>query len=276
MKKIVVLLVSFLFANAMSAQVTYKSYVKDCVFKLKEWDKMKTFEYINSHGEKASCSLDEMAALLRKDVIGYYGLGDKYDTDLKVSMYKKTDDYQDTYETMMEEYNYFTQGKGYLLFNLRYNSDYDVVKRCFIFKIGFDDLYRYSQPGYLCFEEGIALTYPAAYLSRNNRTSNLSTNGSYHDNLVKTTVIPEETALKIEDEMKNPYCNARLLLIFKLTNTTNEIRNVAGFRVSQNYIIGKTIGAYIVNEKTGEVYADMSNIFSKLMTNRKSTTQRKK
>ncbi len=276
MKRIGSLLLVILFVNLSFAQTTFKSLTKDCVFRLAEWDKMKTFEYISSHGEKATNTLDQMAALLRKDVIGYYGLYDQYDTDLKISMYKKTDDYRDTYETMMEEYNYFTQGSGYLLYNLRYNSNYDVAKRCFIFKIGFDDLYRYVKPGYLCFEEGIALTYPSAYLSRNKMNAQYATNGIYYQNLVKTTVIPEETALKIEEEMKDPYCNARLLIIFKLTNAASDKRSIRGFMVHKNYILGKAIGAYIVNVKTGEVYADMSSIFSQTNVKRKANKGKKR
>lgn len=222
MKKIIVSIISFLFAHVVVAQTTLKDLLKDCTFAAVGTEKYEKFGYINSHGEKTTCTFDDMAALLRKDVIGYYGLGDKYNTELKVKAYKQTDDYRDTYETMMEEYKLFTQGKGYILYNLRYNSNYDVAKRCFMFKIGFDDLYRYSQPHYLCFEKGFSLIYPTAYLTRTKQETNLATNGTYNYNILKTTVIPEETALKIENEMEDPNCNARLLIIFKLTSTANE------------------------------------------------------
>ena len=275
MKKIIVSMISILFSHVVIAQTTLKDCIKDCTFAAVGTEKFEKFGYINSHGEKTTCTFDDMAALLRKDVIGYYGLGDKYNTELKIKTYKQTDDYRDSYETMMEEYKFFTQGKGYILFNLRYNSNYDVAKRCFMFKIGFDDLYRYSQPNYLCFEKGLSLTYPTAYLTRSKQETNLATNGTFNYNILKTTIIPEEIALKIEKEMENPYCNARLLLIFKLTNTAKEKKTVAGYYIDQDFIIGKTIGAYLINVKTEEVYADMSSIFKQTTTNR-TTTQHKR
>lgn len=72
---------------------------------------------------------------------------------------------------------------------------------------------------------------------------------------------------------KNPYCNARLLIIFKLTTTSQEKKQVANYIIPQNFVIGKAIGAYIVNEKTGEVYADMSSVF---VQKNKPGSQRKK
>lgn len=273
MKKILVLLICILFANVLIAQVTFKNLVKDCQFAVVGNEKYDKFGYFNSHGEKVTCTLDDMVSLLRKDLIAYYGLGNRYNTELKVKAYKQTDDYQDTYETMMEEYNFFTQGKGYLLYNLRYNSNYDTAKRCFLFKIGFDDLYKYSQPNYLCFEKGLVLTYPNAYLSRTTQNTNLASNGIFNYNILKTTVIPEEKALKIENEMESPNCNVRLLLIFKITKSATEKKVVGGYYVNQNFVIGKTIAAYIINQKTGEVYADMSYIF---IQHKKPTTQRRR
>lgn len=275
MKKVFIILISIVIANLATAQTTANEAIEGCVFGAMGNEKFEKFGYINSHGEKTTCSFDDIAALLQKDVIGFYGLGDKYNTELKVKAYKQTDDYKDTYETMMEEYDYFTQNKGYVLFNLRYNSNYDVAKRCFFFKIGFDDLYRYSQPNYLCFEKGLALTYPSAYLSRTKQETSLATNGTFNYNILKTTTISEETALKIENEMEKPNCNARLLIIFKLSKAANEKKVVAGYYVDQTFIIGKSIAAYLVNVKTGEVYANMSSIFNQT-ANRKTTIQRKR
>jgi hypothetical protein len=273
MKKSIVLLITVLYSIGAFPQTTLNDILKGCIFGSVENDKIEHFKYINSHGEKATCSIDDMAALLRKDVVAYYGLGDKYNTELKIKTFKQTDDYNDTFETLMEEYNYFTQGKGYVMYNLRYNSDYDTAKRCFLFKVGFDDMYRYSKPGYLCFGGGLSLTYPSAYLSRTRQESQYATNGIYNYNILKTTIIPEATALKIENEMENPYCNARLLIIFKLTTTSQEKKQVANYLIPQNFVIGKAIGAYIVNEKTGEVYADMSSAF---VQKPKPASQRKK
>jgi hypothetical protein len=42
------------------------------------------------------------------------------------------------------------------------------------------------------------------------------------------------------------------------------------------FVLGKTIGVYIVNTATDEVYADISNILSQSTPNKKPTTQRRR
>ena len=275
MKKVFVLLISVLLTNGAVAQTTLNSLIGECALGVVENDKMEHFKFINSQGKSVSCSIDDMSALLHKDVVFYFGLEDTYNSELKIKAYKQTEEYKENYSLLMADYNKVTQGKAYLMYNLRYNNKYDVTKRCFLFDIGFDDLYRYSQPGYLCFENGLSLTFPTTYLSRKRQSSSLATNGIYNYNTIKTTTIPETVALKIENEMDDPYCNARLLLIFKLTNTATEKKQVSNWIIPQNFILGKTIAAYIINEKTGEIYADMSKIFTQ-STVRRTNTQRKR
>ena len=275
MKKVFVLLISVLLTNGAVAQTTLNSLIGECALGVVENDKMEHFKFINSQGKSVSCSIDDMSALLHKDVVFYFGLEDTYNSELKIKAYKQTEEYKENYSLLMADYNKVTQGKAYLMYNLRYNNKYDVTKRCFLFDIGFDDLYRYSQPGYLCFENGLSLTFPTTYLSRKRQSSNLATNGIYNYNALKTTTISEAVALKIENEMDDPYCNARLLLIFKLTNTATEKKQVSNWIIPQNFILGKTIAAYIINEKTGEIYADMSKIFTQ-STVRRTNTQRKR
>jgi len=264
MKRLLVIaLISMVFANPSFSQKTITSITENCVFKVLENEDVRTIQFINAEGKTQKYSVDEISALLQKDVIKYYKLYNKYSTELQVNEFKKTERYQELYNSMMEDYNIVTKGTGYWMFNMRYNNPYDVKNRCFNIKIGFDDLYRYSASGYLCLKEGVALTYPSTYLSRTQQQSNLATNGVFNYNIVKTTTIPEETALKIEKTLRDPYCSTRLLLVFKLTKGTKEKKSAGYYQLTQNFVVGETIGAYLVNEKTGEVYADMSSIFKK-------------
>ena len=273
MKKNLVLMISIIFAITSFAQKSVNDLIKDCVFYVVENERMESIEYIDSNGDNVTCSLDDIASLLRKDVITFFELQDKYNTELKIKTFKQTEEYNEYYKELISDYNIITQGKGYLMYNLRYNNSYNTAKRCFQFKIGFDDLYKYSQPNYICFEQGISLSYPTAYLTRTTQRTSLASNGIYNYNILKTTTIPEATALKIENEMENPYCNARLLIIFKLNKAASEKKVVAGYYVYQNFVIGKSINAYLVNVKTGEVYADMSSIFTQTSSNKKSTAK---
>ncbi|MBR6439408.1 MAG: hypothetical protein IKS65_09570 [Bacteroidales bacterium] len=77
--------------------------------------------------------------------------------------------------------------------------------------------------------------------------------------MLKTIVIPEEIALKIEENYPSS-----LLIVFQIQKSAEEFihlyDNVGWY---SPIVLGKTVGAYIVNEKTGEVYSDMSSIFKK-------------
>lgn len=208
MKKVFLIsLISLLFANSMSAQKAIATITENCVFKVLEIEDVETIQFVNLEGKTKNCSIDDISALLHKDVIKYYHLQNKYSTELQANEFKKTERYQELYNTMMLDYKLITNGTGYLMYNLRYNNPYDLTNHRFNIKIGTDDLYRYSGNSYLCMKEGLALTYPSAYISRTQQQSSLATNGIFNYYIIKTTAIPEEIALKIENTLRDPYCS---------------------------------------------------------------------
>ena len=122
MKKFFILLISTLLANGVAAQTALNSLIGSCALGVIENDKMEHFRFINSQGKSVSCSIDEMYALLRKDVVSYFGLEDTYNSELKIKAYKQTEEYKNNYSLLMADYNKVTQGKAYLMYNLRYNK----------------------------------------------------------------------------------------------------------------------------------------------------------
>lgn len=275
MKKILFLLISIFLANYAYSQNTLKSLTKDCFISFSPENRLEEFKFRDEYGEWVECSTANMAALLRKDVIVYYGLEDKYDTPLKISAYKKTDDYQDMIERIGEEYNVMTQSKSYMLYSLAHNNPYDMAKHCFNFKIIFDNIAKCSTPNYFSFGGGLALTFPSAYMTYKKVATNENSYGFWQYNILRTPVISEETALKIEENLNN----SSILIIFKIQKSNIEnkpILGVSGYTMEVPFVLGKTIGVYIVNTATGEVYADISNILTQTTPNKKPTTQRRR
>lgn len=274
MKKNLVLLICIFFANLAYSQATLESLTKDCIISFSPENRLREFEVRDENGEWVECSTDNMAALLRKDVIAYYGLEEKYNTPLKISTFKKTDDYQDMVERISEEYKIMTQSKSYMLYSLANNNPYNMAKHCFNFKIEFHNIAKCSTPKYFTFGGGLALSFPSAYMTYKKVATNENLYGFWQYNILRTPVISEETALKIEENLKN----SSLLIIFKIQKSKFEnepVLGLSGYIMKVPYVLGKTIGVYIVNTTTGEVYADISNILTLTNLNKKPTTQRR-
>ena len=260
MKKVFLIsLISLLFAHSMLAQKTIETITSDC--HLQFFPDNQEF-IITTEEEDFTFTLEAMYNIMQKDVIKSFGLQEKYDTELKVNMFKKTAEYQELYESLCYEYDIITTfNKGYVLIKFDKETHYDLQKRCFNIKIKFDNNYLCSTPNYYSFGGGIALTYPSSYITFKKVANPWNYFGQDVFNILKTITIPEETALMIEENYPNS-----LLLVFKIQKSTKEFRPIKGneqYGYYQPIVLGQTIGAYIVNEKTGEVYSDMSSIFKK-------------
>ena len=101
MKKVLIVLISTLLDNGVAAQTTFNSLIGSCSLGVIENDKMEHFKFINSQGKSVSCSIDEMYALLRKDVVSYFGLEDTYNSELKIKAYKQTEEYKNNYSLLI-------------------------------------------------------------------------------------------------------------------------------------------------------------------------------
>ncbi|MBP5771127.1 MAG: hypothetical protein J6W75_07165 [Bacteroidaceae bacterium] len=272
MKKVLVLLISVLLANGAAAQITLQSITKDCFSSFHPNDK--EFWFSNIDGQFIKCTTEEMSALLHKDVIAYYGLGEKYNTALKISVFKKSAEYSTYVERLNKERDNFVQNKSYMLYSLASNSPYDINRHCFNFKIEFDNLAKCNAPNYYSLGGGLALTFKSSYITYKKVLTNENIYGCKHYNVLRTPTISEETALRIEENQSN----VSLLFVFIPTKSISENKPVigmSGYVMTMPYVLGKVIGVYIVNEQTGEVYADISNILNQTPPKR-TNTQRKR
>jgi hypothetical protein len=202
--------------------------------------------------------VEQVVSLMRKDVFGYFGLNQKYSTPLQKSAFVKTEEYANYMSEIDYHNSYIFDSKFYILYNLRYNQAYNLNKKAFIFRITVLDFLKTSQTGYLGFGKNINSLFPA---SRFNVKKERQSNGElYAVQYVQIPVADENLALKIENDMSNPYCSTCLMFIVKLSKTSTEKH--PEFMFEQDNILTKTIGLYIVNTKTKEIYCDLTKILS--------------
>ncbi|MBR6439409.1 MAG: hypothetical protein IKS65_09575 [Bacteroidales bacterium] len=131
MKKLfLIALISIVFANSMYSQQTITSITDGC--RIKFFPDKKEFVFTSDEEEFSEevfrFPLETASACLKKDVIKFYGLQKKYDTELKVSMFKKTDEYQELYENLCYYYEAMTNPniKGYFFIQLDKETKYDL------------------------------------------------------------------------------------------------------------------------------------------------------
>lgn len=235
-------------------QVSYKDVINEC-YKIEH----KTGEFYLSGGSEDEyniCKVDQVASLMNKDVFGYFGLNQKYETPLQKNAFKKTEEYANYLSQLNYDYSCLSDSKFYILYNLRYNNAYDVDKKSFIFRIGVLDWQRTNQSGYIGFGKNICTSFPTNKL-------NVKRTREYNDELyayqyAQIPIADEDLALKIEEDMSNPYCSTCLLFVVELNKVSSEKH--PEFPWTQNNILAKTVNLYMVNTKTEQIYCDLSEL----------------
>jgi hypothetical protein len=209
-----------------------------------------------SEDEYNICKVDQVASLMNKDVFGYFGLNQKYETPLQKNAFKKTEEYTNYLSQLNYDYSCLSTSKFYMLYNLRYNSEYDIDKKSFIFRVGVLDWQRTSQSGYIGFGKNISTSFPANKL--NIKKTREYNNELYAYQYIQIPIADEDLALKIEEDMSNPYCSTCLLFVVELNKVSSEKH--PEFPWAQNNILAKTINLYMVNTKTEQIYCDLSEL----------------
>ena len=193
---------------------------------------------------------------MNKDVFGYFGLNQKYETPLQKNAFKKTEEYANYLSQLNYDYSCLSGSKFYILYNLRYNSEYDINKKSFIFRIGVLDWQRTNQSGYIGFGKNICTTFPANKL--NIKRTREYNNELYAYQYIQIPIADEDLALKIEEDMSNPYCSTCLMFVVELNKVSSEKH--PEFPWAQNNILAKTVNLYMVNTKTEQIYCDLSEL----------------
>lgn len=256
MRTVLIVLIAFVCNITAFAQKSYDDIIGECY----QIDVKGGKVYLSggNEDEYEVRTVKQIVSLIKKDVFGYFGLNQKYSTPLQKSAFSKTEEYSNYMSEIDYHHSYIFDSKFYILYNLRYNEAYDLNKKAFVFHIMVLDFLKTNQAGYLGFGKNINAMFPT---SRFNVKKERESNGElYSKQYIQIPIADESLALKIEEEMANPYCSTCLMFVVKLNKTSTEKH--PEFMFEQDNILTKTIGLYIVNTKTKEVYCDLTKLLS--------------
>lgn len=226
---------------------------------------------------KTSMPLERLVSLLENDLFGYFDIADKFKTNLQKSAYAKTPEYAELNAEFSQRNKEMKDATFYIPFNLRYNKPYDTTNKRFAFSIGATDYDITNLQGYIGFGNNVCTTYPTSRMTRS-KTRTRDGLHYYISDFVQTPKVSEELALRIEKDMDNPYCETCLVFVVKMNKVSKENRtiNFGGYvgtmATTQHYLLAKTIGLYIVNMESNEIYCDLSSILSTPTTQTKKTS----
>lgn len=254
MRKISVVLIATICSISAWGQKSYEDVINECY----EIDYKAEVFYLSGGNEDEYniCKVEQVASLINKDVFGYFGLNQKYETPLQKNAFKKTQEYATYLSELNYDYSCLSTSKFYILYNLRYNTAYDIDKKSFIFRIGVLDWQRTNQSGYIGFGNNICTTFPPNKL--NIKRTREYNNELYAYQYIQIPIADENLALKIEKDMSNPYCSTCLLFVVELNKVSSEKH--PEFPWTQNNILAKTVNLYVVNTKTEQIYCDLSEL----------------
>mgnify|MGYP001244338596 CR=1 FL=1 len=261
-KKLLLLTATFLLslsagtstAQISQKQLSYEDIVNEC-YKI-DCETGKFYLSGGSEDEYNICTVEQVVSLMNKDLFGYFKLNQKYKTPLQKNAFKKTEEYTNYLSIFDYDYSCLSTSKFYILYNLRYNTAYDINQKSFIFRVGVLDWQRTNQSGYIGLGKNICMTFPANKL---NIKKKREYNGElYSYQYIQIPIADEELALRIEEDISNPYCSTCLLFVVELNKVSSEKH--PEFPWAQNNILAKTKNLYMVNTKKEQVYCDLSDL----------------
>ena len=206
------------------------------------------FEKYNSKAEIEELTISEYSALLNVDVIKYYNLKE-YNTELKKQVFKESEEYKILSQLLWQEQNEVKYQNYYFLYNFRNNVEndmYNVTQKAFYLIHSVIDINYTPVQGCINFS-GLCLSYPENHTKTTPK--DYGNRGYYYHQVIKIPIADAAIALKIEENMND----CALLFIFKMDKA---IKRKTGI-FTNDFIIGKTQSAYVVNTKTGEIYSQL-------------------
>lgn len=213
-----------------------------------------TANHQTSQGKKSS-SQNVFACLLNKDVIGYFGLRKKYDTELKQKIFKETKEYAELNTRLVDDYEKAKSQTYYFMVSCRdhMKGGYSLSDKSFPFEWWASDIAYSNFPGYIVFN-GLCLTYPTTLISKTTYRD-FGSRGARYIQPFRVPVTDEKIAIAIEEEFdfvtRDRWDNFLLVFVFIVEKTEN--RKTALF--PKDFILGKTKEIFFANKKTGQVYS---------------------
>lgn len=254
MRAILVVIITFFCGTNAFAQESYDGIIGECY----QIDAKNGNIYLSggNEDEYEIRSVKQVVSLMRKDVFGYFGINQKHSTPLQKRAFSKTEEYTNYMSVIDYHHSYISDSKFYILYNLRYNQAYDLNKKAFVFRVMVLDFLRTNQAGYLGFGKNINTSLPSNMLMV--KKERRQDGELYANQYIQIPIADENLALKIEEDMANPYCSTYLMFVVQLNKTSTEKH--PEFMFAQDNILAKTVNLYMVNTKTEQIYCDLSEL----------------
>lgn len=177
--------------------------------------------------------------LFNLDIISYYKLSSKYDTELKQKVFLESNEGKMLKEEMKTIKQNIIKSNSYFIFPLTVNNgvtkdgEYNLATKTF--NVEFKDIKHHVIPG--------AISFPLLSLKCTPSVKQWNTNHPYdYKNIVKIPM-PEKVAIEIEENIKE----IALVVVFKIQSIT----------IQKNYkraIRGVTSKIYFIDKNTHDIY----------------------
>ena len=246
MKKIFVIATICFCYSPLWGQQTISDIVKGCgVFvDSKNYTKEQVVKAQDEGGIPHEVKSYELGAIFNLDVISHYKIKG-YNTDLKRELFKETDEYKQ-YEKELKDYRDVVKNTTFYYIQ-KISGNYNTEKGGFLYEKelyegGYVKFPGFVNCGTLCIEYATK-RFPKNKLEIIKR---LGGRDYFYNQRIYLPVNDKQTALKIEDAGNN----RGVLFLFKIESIKREEILFS----TQDFILTRTEGIYIVNTQTGEVY----------------------
>lgn len=207
----------------------------------------------NSYYRHDSQQFKKLRDLLRLNVFDYFGLSEKYDTELKRKVYRESQDYSSKQKDMENKRLNLYKSTFYLDFEPTYYErnnlvQYDLKSQMFTVKNEIYSDYFYNEPNYIQFDQIIIKTPKGITVDR----SQINSGGvNFIRQRINFKVEDESLALKIEENRSY----LKLLFVFKFTEAKAfQGLNFFGRKITVFALANELSQVIVYNSRTEEIY----------------------
>jgi hypothetical protein len=229
-------------------------YPQETVLNIKSSSTEITGRMINCYYHQDKSQLKDLVNILNKDVVDYYDLRSRYDTESKRKAYSESEDYKSGYLKLEDLRSKLVSTAYYLdfepVFNdvkslpFRYNpdsSEFSVMN-----EVDFNS--HFNEPGYVQFDR-ILFKYPLGMMVRKNNTN------SDCIDLVDETISFGITGSALASKIAEDSSSFRLLFVFNLTGAIPVQGKTQDLTAEDYWLMTDLREVIPYNSKTGEIYS---------------------
>jgi len=210
-----------------------------------------------NNGETITIPFSKLVAILNKDVVKYFGLEEKYNSELKVSVFSKTEEYKPYLKDLLVLRNYALNSYFYFSKELGCYNKYNLNNKSFLL-VAFTEKKGFYNSNYIQFDD-LCILKPS-FFKYNDYVKFGGTN-YFQNQDIFIPVVDESIALDIENNCRS----VELMLIFKLLDVVSLEVPIQGLIYISEFIRTNQITrAIIFDNNTNKVYKYFPDLNNKV------------